>query len=237
MNYHSINKSYSEFKDILNQNLIGINEREYVLNDTILEDLHSKIYQYNELLHFYGDTDISGKFKAEMFRNIFETLKLSMKTRLNTSMHILRSILETYAKMHFSRLNDSVNRKFSENLDMFIKSTKQGNKKNKAIIIGLKDELKEVYYELCDYVHTGDNIEINPFQVMEEVFDSRFSAKNFEYISEKLCEVIKYFIKIDLLAYSNYYFDQMSSLRLSELKELYLNDSEKEYFFNVTENT
>lgn len=236
MNYDSINKSYSDFKDILNQNLIAINEREYILNDTILEDLHSQIYQYNELLYFYGETDISNKFKAEMYRNIFETLKLSMKTRLNSSMHILRSVLENYAKLHFSRLNGSVNRKFSENLDLFIKNTKQGNKKNKAIIIGLKDELKEVYSDLCDYVHTGDNIEIKPFQVMEEVFDSSFIAENFEYISEKLCEVIKYFIKIDLLAYSNYYFEQMSSLKLSELKELYLNDSEKQYFLNATEN-
>lgn len=231
--YQDIDYSYIAFLNIMEKHSNGLN---YFFDNAIVEDLHREIYRYNELVHLNVENDLSSKYKTEMFRNTFESLKLCIVTRKTSALHVLRSVLELYSKMNISRMNFDVDRKFSVNIDKFIKEKKHGRKKDARILIELKDELKGIYYDLCEYVHTGETIDIEPFQVMEDVFQERFAQDNFEYVVKKMTMIIKYFIKIDLLANSQFYFSKLPSTVLSDYKNIYLNDIEKGYFYNSTEN-
>lgn len=222
-------KSLNTFRSLLTNDIFKAeNIQDYI------ELMHDNIYDFYEILYYFRENDKSDLYKSELIRNIFESIYLINNSRLVSSMHMLRSCLELFAKLQNSRINDEVKSKFSENIDVSVKHLKRGNKKNKSIIIESKENSKEIYSQLCEFVHTGEKITIKPFEVMEEVFYRDLEMKDFEEFAHMFFRVIKSMIALEILMYANHYFEYMPSLILSDLKNKYLSDKQKEYFFNVT---
>lgn len=231
MVYSDKERSFKDFFEIINSSFKQQIEEEKLYN------LHQNIYNLNELVHIHVNNNDTVKYYNEMLRNIFEAIFLGTIAREVPSYHMIRSVLELFAKIEISRgTNCTVKRKFSENIDLFIKNKKQGNKATKRIIVSAKDALKNKYHELCEIVHTGENINIKNLEVMEEIFVYKKNQECFVNIVDKINEILVLLIKIDLMAHSNFYFNKMSSAIFSDYKNQYLDSTEKYYSYLVTEN-
>lgn len=220
--------SLTEFQNIITKYQIS-----HLIDNLLVESVHKDLYNLNELL-YNNDNENSIKYRNEMFRNIFETIHLILIGKYVAAMHMLRSVIELYGKMQISRIGDIATRKFSENIDRFIKQKKLGDKNNKAIIISKKEDLKIRFYELCEYVHTGVKINIKPFEVMEEIFNKSPNIRESDKYLRKVYDIINLLIVLDLLAFSVQYYQTLPSITLTDFKTQYLNDDQKNYMYSLT---
>lgn len=223
----NVELSYNKFMSVLIKG-DKFNIFKEKMNKLIIKELHFDIYNLNEIIHS-SSNEKSNQYRDEMFKNLFESLYLIVIGKYIPSMHLLRSVLEVYAKMQNLEVNNNVSRKFSENIDQFVKVKKEGNKRNKKKLVNTKEVVKKIYGELCEYVHTGDSLEIKPFSFMQEIFTPVPTCEDTEIYIKKVNEAIKAIIRLDLMAFIKLQNNNLPSSVLFDFKQRYLNDEELEY--------
>lgn len=230
--FGDIERDYEEFLKLLNNN--EISELEL---DQDFKLLHKKVYIFKEMLSECEIEDPTAlSYYIDTLGSLIECIYLLSQHRYKLVASVLRGAMETFAKalIHNNSLSDSNG--FTNNIELAISNIadnyivnvlKVARNKTLKRKIGnsYRDVLKELYWYLCDIVHSRDTAYNNCYEYLESILKTKFDDNKYRTLYDYAILLLN---KLLVIFYIQNYKDineNMNRIKLefivSELEEDY----------------
>jgi hypothetical protein len=185
--FGEINKDYEEFIKFFSGNKImelGL-DQDYKL-------LHKKVYIFKEMLNeceIGNPTALS--YSLDTLGSLIEYIYLLSQHRYKLAASLLRGCMETFAKalVHFNSLTDSNGftnnielaiSKISDNYIVNVLKRTRNKPLKKKIGNDYREVLKNLYWSLCDIVHSKDTTYNHCYEYLESILKNEYEEPKYK---------------------------------------------------------
>ncbi|MFE3573720.1 hypothetical protein [Lysinibacillus sp. NPDC059133] len=187
--FGEIKRDYEEFIKLFSKNeLIELGlDQDYKL-------LHKKVYIFKEMLNeceIVNSTALS--YTLDTLGSLIEYIHLLSQNRYKLAASLLRGSMETFAKalIHINSLTDSHG--FTNNIELAISKISDDYINNilklarnktlkKKIGDAYREVLKDLYWSLCDIVHSRDTAYNHCYEYLESILNNRFEQSKYKVL-------------------------------------------------------
>ncbi|MED1621374.1 hypothetical protein CN568_13400 [Bacillus pseudomycoides] len=187
--FGEIKKDYEEFIK-----LFSSNELNELGLDQDYKVLHKKVYIFKELLNECEIADTTAlSYSLDTLGSLIEYIHLLSQHRYKLAASLLRGSMETFAKalIHISSLRDSNG--FTNNIELAVSKISQDyivnflkltrNKPLKTTIgNAYREVLKNLYWNLCDIVHSRDTTYNHCYEYLESILNNEFEESKYRVL-------------------------------------------------------
>jgi len=206
-----------------------------------LKTLHSNIYKFKELIYTLELTSQAKVDFQETINGFIEFIWLLVIGKYKTSSMTLRGSMETFAKGLVNHNSLTPDSKFSQNIDVALKTIisnyctefYSGNNKTFSSIFGkiYRDQFKQIYWDLCDIVHSRDNMFDSCTEFLEDILEITFDKEKLSFLVNKAIKIVESSLIILLINEYSQINKEMNHLKLSQIIEDFSEDFHPIRFF------
>ncbi|MBJ7966980.1 hypothetical protein [Bacillus cereus] len=187
--FGEIKRDYEEFIKLFSSNeLIELGlDQDYKM-------LHKKVYIFKELLNECEIVDTTTlSYSLDTLGSLIEYIHLLSQHRYKLAASLLRGSMETFAKalIHINSLSDSHG--FTNNIELAISKMSENyivnflklprNKPLKTKIgNAYREVLKNLYWDLCDIVHSRDTAYNHCYEYLESILHNQFEESKYRVL-------------------------------------------------------
>ncbi len=187
--FGEIKRDYEEFVRLFNSNeLIELGlDQDYKM-------LHKKVYIFKELLNECNITDnTASSYCLDTLGSLIEYIHLLSQHRYKLAASLLRGAMETFAKslIHIDSLIDSHG--FTNNIELAISKISDNYISNflkvvrnkplkRAIGTAYREVLKNLYWNLCDIVHSRDTTYNHCYEYLDSILNNEFEESKYRIL-------------------------------------------------------
>ncbi|PFA08035.1 hypothetical protein [Bacillus thuringiensis] len=187
--FGEIKKDYKEFIKLFSNN--ELIEPELIQD---YEILHKKVYIFKEMLNECEITDATAiSYSMDTLGSLIEYIHLLSQHRYKLAASLLRGAMETFAKslIHIDSLIDSHG--FTNNIELAISKISDNYISNflklvrnkplkRAIGTAYREVLKNLYWNLCDIVHSKDTTYNHCYEYLDSILNTEFEESKYRIL-------------------------------------------------------